>query len=51
MQNDTLDKFDSYPVYGPKVTALIELLASIASRMNNDQPEIQTNKVGSYGNK
>ncbi len=51
MQNDLLEQFDRYPVYGPKVTALIELLASVASRMNNDQPEMPINKAETYGNK
>ena len=51
MKIDMQEKFDLYPVYGPKVTALIELLSSIASRMNNIQPEEQTIKMESYGNK
>ena len=42
MNNFTLDEFDRYPVYGKKVTELIDLLASIAIRMNSDYPEKQS---------
>ena len=42
MKNNTLEDFDRYPVYGSRVTALINLLASVAIRMNNDHTEKQS---------
>lgn len=49
MNNTTLEQFDRYPVYGSRVTALIDLLASIAIRMNNDHPEKAANEGGTDG--
>ena len=40
MKEKIFDEFDTYPVYGPKVTGLLELLASIAARSNDEQSEI-----------
>ncbi len=48
MQNDTLEQFSRYPVYGPKVINLLELLASIAARKNEEQSEnsVESNTNG-----
>ena len=39
MKEKIFDEFDTYPVYGPKVTGLLELLASIAARSIDEQSE------------
>lgn len=44
MNEYTLEQFDRYPVYGTRVTALLDLLASIAIRVNNENPASQSSE-------
>ena len=42
MNNYTLEEFDRYPAYGSRVSAIINILASVAIRINNDHAEKQS---------